>query len=73
MWIRDRATGTWRILMPCTFMEHGKKVSRWLLGDYDEEYVRQDGVWLFRKIDYVMNYSVMHDQSWAETAVVRAG
>lgn len=68
----DHATGTWRILMPCTFMEDGKKVSRWLLGDYDEEYVRQNGVWLFSKIDYVMNYSVPHDQSWAEVAVVRA-
>ncbi|HEV8262152.1 MAG TPA: nuclear transport factor 2 family protein [Burkholderiales bacterium] len=70
---RDRATGKWRILMPCTIAENGKKVSRWLLGDYEEEYVRLDGVWLFKKIDYLMNYNVAFDQSWAECAVVRPG
>ena len=69
----DRGTGKWRILMPCTMMEEGKKVSRWLLGDYEEEYVRIDGTWLFKKIDYLMNYSVPFDQSWAEITKVRAG
>jgi len=68
----DHGTGSWRILMPCTMMEEGKKVSRWLLGDYKEEYVRIKGQWLFRKMDYLMNYSVAFDQSWAETAKVRA-
>jgi SnoaL-like protein len=69
---RDRGTGKWRILMPCTMAENGKKVSRWLLGDYNEEYVRLDGVWLFKKIDFLLNYSVAFDQSWADCAVVRS-
>ena len=68
----DRGSGKWRILMPCTMMEEGRKVSRWLLGDYEEEYARVNGAWLFRKIDYLMNYSVPFDQSWAETTKVRA-
>ncbi len=68
----DRATGKWRILMPCTIMDGDKKVSRWLLGDYEEEYVRRNGAWLFKKIDYLMNYNVAFDQSWADSAVVRA-
>lgn len=67
----DRGTGKWRILMPCTFMEGGKKVSRWLLGDYDEDYVRVQGVWLFKRLDYVMNFSVRFDQDWADVAKVR--
>jgi len=54
-------------------MEEGKKVSRWLLGDYDEQYVRIDGAWKFKKIDFVVNYNVPSDQSWAESAIVRAG
>jgi hypothetical protein len=67
----DRGTGKWRILMPCTMAEDGKRVSRWILGDYDEEYVRFNGVWLFKKIDFLANYNVRFDQSWAESAVVR--
>jgi hypothetical protein len=67
----DSGTGKWRILMPCTMMEEGKKVSRWLLGDYDEQYVRIDGVWKFKKIDFVVNYNVPSDQSWADSATVR--
>jgi hypothetical protein len=67
----DSGTGKWRILMPCTMMEEGKRVSRWLLGDYDEEYVRLNGIWLFKKIDFVVNYNVPFDQSWAESAIVR--
>jgi hypothetical protein len=68
----DSGVGKWRILMPCTMMEQGKRVSRWLLGDYDEEYVRVNGAWLFKKIDFVVNYNVPFDQSWAESAIVRA-
>ncbi len=69
----DRGTGKWRILMPCTMVENGKKVSRWLLGDYDEVYVRRNGVWLFKSIDFVVNFNVPFDQDWAAVAKVRAG
>ena len=68
----DRGTGKWRIFMPCTMLEEGRKVSRWLLGDYEEEYVRLRGVWLFKKIDFLANYNVPFDQSWADSAIVRA-
>jgi hypothetical protein len=67
----DSGVGKWRILMPCTMVENGKRVSRWILGDYDEEYVRIKGTWLFKKIDFVVNYNVRFDQSWADSAVVR--
>ena len=67
----DHGTGKWRILMPCTMMENGKKVSRWMLGDYDEEYVRVKGVWLFKRIDFVVNFNVPFDQDWADVAKVR--
>ena len=69
----DHGTGKWRILMPCTMVENGKKVSRWLLGDYDEVYVRRNGVWLFKSIDFVVNFNVPFDQDWAAVAKVRAG
>jgi hypothetical protein len=67
----DRATGKWRLLMPCTMLEDGKAVSRWILGDYVEEYVRLDGVWLFAKIDFLVNFDVPSLESWAGTETVR--
>ncbi|MDF1730244.1 MAG: nuclear transport factor 2 family protein [Minwuia sp.] len=67
----DTATGKWRILMPCTMMEDGQKVSRWILGDYDETYVRRDGKWLFSKIDFLVNFNVPSLESWAGTEIVR--
>jgi len=48
----DCGIGKWRILMPCTMAEDGRRVSRWILGDHDEEYIRFNGVWLFKKIDF---------------------
>ena len=68
----DSGVGKWRILMPCTMVEEGERVSRWLLGDYDEEYVRLNGIWLFKKIDFLVNFNVPFDQSWVGGAVVRA-
>ncbi len=67
----DQASGQWRILMPCTMMEDGKQVSRWILGDYEERYVRRDGVWLFEKIDFLVNFNVPSLESWAGTEAVR--
>ncbi len=69
----DRATGQWRILMPCTMMEEGQQVSRWILGDYDEAYVRKDGIWRFQKIDFLVNFNVPSLESWAGAERVRGG
>ena len=46
--------------------------SRWVLGDYDEAYVRQDGTWLFQKIDFLVNFNVPSLESWAGQESVRA-
>eukprot|EP00657_Telonema_sp_P-1_P011148 TRINITY_DN6007_c0_g1_i1.p1 TRINITY_DN6007_c0_g1~~TRINITY_DN6007_c0_g1_i1.p1 ORF type:complete len:137 (-),score=44.66 TRINITY_DN6007_c0_g1_i1:156-566(-) len=69
----DTAVGKWRILMPCTMMEDGVQVSRWILGDYDEAYVRKDGQWLFSRIDFLVNFNVPSLESWAGTETVRGG
>jgi hypothetical protein len=66
------ATGRWRILMPFTEEDEGRKVSRWILGDYAEDYTLRDGNWLFRKIDFFVNFNVPHSGDWAEAAIVRA-
>lgn len=67
----DRARGQWRLLMPCTLSEDGAKVSRWMLGEYDETYERHGGKWYFSKIDVFMNFNVRADESWADSASMR--
>ena len=47
----DRATGNWRLIMPCTVKnEDGAPEARWLLSAYDETYVKQGGRWLFQSL-----------------------
>ncbi len=67
----DTATGHWRLLMPCTLMENGQKVSRWMLGDYDEAYVRVDGTWYFKKVNVYMNFNIRFDEGWELVASLR--
>ncbi len=68
----DTATGKWRLLMPCTMLEDGAHVSRWILGDYVEDYVRRDGEWRFAKIDFLVNFDVPSHESWAGKEIVRS-
>ena len=67
----DNATGQWRLLMPCTLLEDGEKVSSWMLGEYEEAYERHGGKWYFSKVDVFMNFNVQADESWAESASMR--
>lgn len=65
------AKGRWRILMPFTESDGGKRTARWILGDYSEEYVLRDAGWLFRKVDFFVNFNVPHEGTWADVAVLR--
>lgn len=65
------ATGRWRILMPFTKAEGKKRQARWILGDYAEDYVLRDGVWMFKRIDFFVNFDVPHEGTWAGLERVR--
>ena len=67
----DNASSQWRMLMPCTMVEKGEKVSRWILGDYNDTHVRVEGRWYFNSIDFVVNYNVLSQESWAGKEIVR--
>jgi hypothetical protein len=59
------ATGKWRLFMPCSSVAEAGLEARWLLCDYAETYVRQDGRWLFRTIDMTVNFYAPHLKGWA--------
>jgi hypothetical protein len=67
----DTATGQWRILTPLTVKTpDGDPESRWLLGAYDETYIRQNGVWLFQNLTFWTQLYASHTEGWAEGAMI---
>jgi hypothetical protein len=60
-----RASGRWRLFMPCTVAAADGAEARWLLCEYDEIYVRQDGRWMFKSIVMKVNFFAPHLQGWA--------
>ena len=58
----DRARATWDILAPCTTAD-GR--ARWMSGYEDDEYVKQDGVWLHQSMKLSVVFMAPHDEGWA--------
>ena len=47
----DTANGKWWLIMPCTTeLGGGPKEARWLLAEYDDDYVRVDGTWYYKHL-----------------------
>ena len=66
----DRAHGRWWLHMPCTALnDAGTAEGRWLLSEYDEEYVRIDGTWKFKTLRLDVKYYVPHVQDWAPASI----
>ena len=70
----DQACGRWWLHMPCTTInEAGNPEGRWLLSEYDEEYVRIDGNWKFKRLRLDVKYYVPHLQDWAMASIKDGG
>ncbi len=68
----DTAHAKWRCLLPCTLVEDGEEVSRVILIDYRDDFVRIDGRWFIKKLDILFNFNVEYANGWAGVAKVRA-
>ena len=58
----NRATGTWDILAPCTSRSDR---AMWMSGYEDDEYVKQDGVWLHQSMKLSLVFMAAYDRGWA--------
>lgn len=64
----DTATGTWYLFQPCTYADGDRAV--WGSARYDEEYVRVDGVWMFKNLSLTSNFWTPFDQGWVAAQFV---
>ncbi len=60
----DRATGKWYYEAPTT--DAATNSAQWMTGIYEEEYVRENGVWKFASIRTRWKYISPYDQGWAK-------
>jgi hypothetical protein len=58
----DRATGQWYIIMPATLKE---TQAAWLLGKYDEEYVKIAGRWMYKSLKANILFFSPYEKGWA--------
>jgi hypothetical protein len=58
----DRARGTWDVLAQCTSRD---RRALWMSGTEDDEYVREDGVWLHRSMVLSVVFLAPYDRGWA--------
>ncbi len=62
----DSARGLWWIIMPATMIQDGVPTAIWLLGQYDDRYVRRDGAWLFQSLKATIHFVKPHKDGWVE-------
>jgi len=57
----DRARATWDVLAPCTTPDDR---AHWMAGVEEDEYVRQGGRWLHRRMRLRVVFMAPHDTGW---------
>ena len=58
----DRARATWDVLAHCTTLDDR---AMWMSGFEDDEYVKQEGVWLHQSMKLSVNFMAPHEGRWA--------
>jgi hypothetical protein len=61
----DTATGKWHGIIPLITAE--KKVAAWLIGVYEDDFVRTAGGWKIKKLGFTPHFQTPAGESWATT------
>jgi len=61
----EKATGEWYFEVPATHAPTNRAV--WMVGKYEEEYVKVSGEWKFKKILAEFYFYTPYDEGWVKT------
>ena len=64
----DTATGIWYLFQACTYADGDRPV--WGSARYDEEYVRVNGVWMFKHLKLTSHFWTPFDEGWVKAQFV---
>lgn len=64
----DRATGHWHLFQPCVHAVG--ETALWIAGRYQDEYVREDGVWRFSKVVFRPNMISPYELGFAKARMI---
>jgi hypothetical protein len=71
----DCATGLWYVNCPVIFTDAsplGREAPGLIAGRYEEEYIRENGVWKWRRVVALLDVLNPSDQLWANATLLRA-
>jgi hypothetical protein len=71
----DRATGLWYLQCPVIFTAEsplGQVAPGLIAGRYQEEYVREDGVWKWSRIVALLDVMSPTEKLWADATLLRS-
>jgi len=65
----DAARGRWRAFIQIGWLD---REARWGEGTYENEYVREDGIWKIASLHFFTTYYVEYDKGWNQGGVALA-
>ena len=68
--VGDTAEGSWYFFKPETCVLAGANQAVWTAGRYDEEYVRVNGEWKYRRMKLTLIFRTPFDQGWEKERFV---
>lgn len=67
----DTAKGIWYLLgMITSITSHGEE-AKWTQGQYNNEYIREDGKWKIRRLNFTYNFLTPYEDGWVKTPFAR--
>ena len=63
----NEARGRWKNAIPATIFVGNQPVAQWILGDYDDAYVKVDGQWRIKSVKVSIKRVFGRDEAEAES------
>ena len=64
------AKGRWYGFGPHAIPRDGVVRASWSAGEYEDEYIKEDGKWKFRKIHWRLIFSTPYEDGWVKTPIM---